>query len=330
MTKSLLITSIIFPALFFATPVNSANVGDIVVTEIMYNLEGADDPHEWVEVFNISNQSIDLTDWRFNDGKNHILNAPPEKGGQGSITIQPGEYIILADDASTFLSDHAGFSGTVIDTVMSLKNTSAALSLIDPDKNTIDSVTYQNSWGADGDGKSLEKINVSGNNDSSNWQESLLLGGTPGELNSVPSQQPEQTPPDPPTNNTTPQTAPPPSNPPPPDTTNTTTTINEPQQDEPSPDTTVKVSATSTQETATTTETAAYQEPPQVRVIVYPSNIFINELMPSPTGPDDQEEWIEIFNKNDEQVALSSWIIQDVSGKKTAYAFPMLFPKEQS
>ena len=85
---------------FFVFPVYAASPDYIIITEIMYNLEGVDNPHEWVEIYNASNGSVDLTGWRFNDGKNHKLNPPPEKGWQGSIIIQPDEYAILASDMS--------------------------------------------------------------------------------------------------------------------------------------------------------------------------------------------------------------------------------------
>jgi hypothetical protein len=52
---------------------------------------------------------------------------------------------------------------------------------------------------------------------------------------------------------------------------------------------------------------------------IYPSGIFINEILPSPTGPDEQEEWIEIFNSNNSEVNLSDWKIQDTAGKTKTY-----------
>lgn len=56
--------------------------------------------------------------------------------------------------------------------------------------------------------------------------------------------------------------------------------------------------------------------------IVYPSGIVINELLPSPEGPDSEEEWIEIFNQNSFGVDLSGWQIYDTVGRVTTYIFP--------
>jgi hypothetical protein len=54
----------------------------------------------------------------------------------------------------------------------------------------------------------------------------------------------------------------------------------------------------------------------------YPSGIFINEILPSPEGPDLENEWIEIFNENNFEVSLSDWKIKDIAGKTKTYTFP--------
>jgi len=56
--------------------------------------------------------------------------------------------------------------------------------------------------------------------------------------------------------------------------------------------------------------------------IIYPSGIVINELLPSPEGPDSESEWIEIFNQNSFGADLFEWEIKDVVGKTRTYIFP--------
>ena len=56
--------------------------------------------------------------------------------------------------------------------------------------------------------------------------------------------------------------------------------------------------------------------------IEYPKSIVFNRIMPSPEGPDSENEWIEIANSNDFEVDLSSWQIKDKEGKITTYTFP--------
>ncbi|MEK7520425.1 MAG: lamin tail domain-containing protein [Patescibacteria group bacterium] len=165
-------------ALFFLLPVFSFGAGGVIITEISYDLAGADDTHEWVELYNTTPGVVDLTGWRFNDGTNHLLNVPPEKGGQGSLVVPAGGIALLTDDAAQFLLDHPGFSGTVIDTVMSLNNTHDTLTLLDESGALVETVTYQKEWGAAGNGRTLEKTN-------NDWRESDVAGGTPG-INSIP------------------------------------------------------------------------------------------------------------------------------------------------
>ena len=131
----------------------------ISINEIMYDLDGTDTDHEWVEIYNGGTDSIDLTDWKFSDGSNHGINIPPENGGQGSIVVGAGEYVVLSPNAPIFLSDHSGYSGTVLDTVMSLTNTTDTISLIDKDGAIADSVTYSSDQGGAGDGNSLSLQN---------------------------------------------------------------------------------------------------------------------------------------------------------------------------
>lgn len=54
----------------------------------------------------------------------------------------------------------------------------------------------------------------------------------------------------------------------------------------------------------------------------YPSGIIFNEILPSPEGPDDKEEYIEILNQNNFEVDLSEWKIKDTNGKITTYVLP--------
>lgn len=54
----------------------------------------------------------------------------------------------------------------------------------------------------------------------------------------------------------------------------------------------------------------------------YPTNIIINEILPSPEGPDAENEWLELFNKNDFEVDISNWKITDTIGRTKTYIFP--------
>lgn len=150
--------------------------GSVYITEVMYDLPGTDTDREWVEVYNDSTEVVDLSGWKFFDGSNHNLVPPPENSGQGSIIV-PGEGIaILASDAATFLTENQSFTGTVIDTVMSLGNTGDTLKLIKDDGSISFETTYTNS-GGQGDGNSLSLKDLV-------WNAGIP---TPGQVNVTPS-----------------------------------------------------------------------------------------------------------------------------------------------
>ncbi|HHE76639.1 MAG TPA: lamin tail domain-containing protein [Candidatus Parcubacteria bacterium] len=50
--------------------------------------------------------------------------------------------------------------------------------------------------------------------------------------------------------------------------------------------------------------------------------VIFNEILPSPEGPDAQNEWIEIYNKNNFPVELYGWQIRDKKGRTRVYSFP--------
>lgn len=179
-TNTMRLSFVITACFFFCTPffVFAAQPGDVLFSEIAYDLKGADDGHEWVELHNNSASDIDLTGWKFNDGSNHGLNMPPKNGGQGTMVVPAGGYAVLAGDAEVFIADYPGFSGTIIDTVMSLGNVGATLTMIDTDGAVIDTAIYTKETGAAGNGMTLER------QEGGIWKESAGEGGTPGMGNS--------------------------------------------------------------------------------------------------------------------------------------------------
>ena len=129
----------------------------VVINEFLYDASGTDVDQEYVELYNSGASSVDLTKWKINDGSNHMLNVPPKNGGTGSIELPAGGYALLVDNATNFIAAHAGLSGTVIDTVLSLPNLGGTITLLDEAGATADSVSYTKDLGAAGDGNSLQK-----------------------------------------------------------------------------------------------------------------------------------------------------------------------------
>ncbi|MEK7068058.1 MAG: lamin tail domain-containing protein, partial [Patescibacteria group bacterium] len=174
-----IISAIFLSAAFFIAP--KIVFAQVIINEIMYDLAGTDDKHEWVELYNNGSAPVDLTDYKFNDGDNatnHSLNIPPKNNGRGSIILDVGGYALLAGDAATLIADLPNYNGTIIDTVLSLSNTSATLKLLDKDGLGISTVSYTKDLGAAGNGRTLEW-------DGAALKESSADGGTPGRTNNI-------------------------------------------------------------------------------------------------------------------------------------------------
>jgi len=62
--------------------------------------------------------------------------------------------------------------------------------------------------------------------------------------------------------------------------------------------------------------------PTPTPAITYPSGVFINEILPNPSGADETNEWIELYNSNSSDVDLPGWQIQDTEGTTTTYTIP--------
>jgi len=53
----------------------------------------------------------------------------------------------------------------------------------------------------------------------------------------------------------------------------------------------------------------------------YSSGIIINEILPAPEGPDETNEWIELYNQNETSVNLQGWRIKDAKGGTITHVF---------
>ena len=179
------------------------SVGPVVITEIMYDPGDTGGGDEFIEIMNISDQVQPLYDpgndtlnWRIEGVNYTIVGAQP--------SLQPGEVaLVTPTDPATFRSDHPEVPvGVQIfgawTTGSSLNNGGEEVALQRPEvlagedpapderrMINVDLVLYDNAapWpaSADGLGRSLVRIDPAAyGDDPINWQESLLLGGSPG------------------------------------------------------------------------------------------------------------------------------------------------------
>lgn len=130
----------------------------VFISEIKYT------GNEWIEVSN-SGSTVDLSLWKFFEGNtNHKL-----KPVQGGTSISSGGHAIIANDATAFLNEYGGFSGTLFDSSFSLLDAGEAISIKSSDTNVVDTVSY---GGMKGSKNSLQKINGA-------WKEMTPTPGAP-------------------------------------------------------------------------------------------------------------------------------------------------------
>jgi phosphatidylserine/phosphatidylglycerophosphate/cardiolipin synthase-like enzyme/flagellar hook assembly protein FlgD len=166
----------------------------LVITEIMYDPPALpESKYEWVEVYNTATETVYLDGWTFTDFDG-TYEFPEES------SIGAGEYRILCNDLSSFNAAHPGVSQSIIyeygsasigDIVLpnSWGTVTGAIALINPSGLVVSEVDYSSGWGAqNGKGpnkNTLEKLNITGPDDATNWMYSMVHGGTPGEASSA-------------------------------------------------------------------------------------------------------------------------------------------------
>ena len=139
------------PLLLFAF--SGANA--VLIDEIMYDAEDADTGHEWLEIYNNDSIPINLTGWKlFEDGTNHGLAL-----NNGAWILSAGEFAVIAENPDTFRTDFPNFNSTLFDSTFVLSNSGEYLVLKNSSLYVFENITYNPSWGADGDGKSLQRTN---------------------------------------------------------------------------------------------------------------------------------------------------------------------------
>jgi len=168
----------------------------LVINEIMYDpLYGQ---NEWFELYNQSNQLIDLAHWNFND-KPTLSGVNSFEISNEPLAVESGGFAVIAADSSIFqLFSNLSQSDSIIhirilnrSSGFSFNNDGDVVVLKDMTGQTIDSVAYLPSWHhpdiADTKGRSLERINPNiDSNDPRNWSTCTnILGGTPGKANSI-------------------------------------------------------------------------------------------------------------------------------------------------
>ncbi|RJS68729.1 lamin tail domain-containing protein [Methanophagales archaeon] len=168
--KIVVIVATAILVLMFMLPVMVSAQSEININEIMYNPstdQGDDSDMEWIELYNNDTEAINISDWT-------IDNNPISDN-----VMQPGDYVVLARNKTAFEDYYGALPCSVVDVTFVLANSGDTIVLCNSSGSEVDNVTYNTSWGADGNGRTLE-LNATGG-----WEESLVDGGTPCQRNSV-------------------------------------------------------------------------------------------------------------------------------------------------
>ena len=158
----------------------------VVINEIMPNPGSSQ--CEFIELYNISNERINLGGWTIDDGSGNITAV-----SSVNKNLETNSFFLLSADSSIIsnynITDLTNVN--ILNSSLSLSTKEDVIILKDALGNTIDSVHYYESWHNPNfittQGKSLEKINpyLSGN-EPENWSTSAdINGATPGKQNSI-------------------------------------------------------------------------------------------------------------------------------------------------
>jgi hypothetical protein len=146
-------------------PATPAQPTGLLITEIMYDVPGANTGRQWIEVANTSTgasaESIDLSakTLRLFDTVSagtvshaHLITSY----NNGTTILVPGAVAVIAENPEDFLQDWPQYSGILLKSAFSL-NEAGTVGISTTDGTVLDAVNYSSAEGARGDGNSLQR-----------------------------------------------------------------------------------------------------------------------------------------------------------------------------
>jgi len=181
------ITLFLFSLLYFLIQPCTVSA-QVTFTEVMNNPATNENHDEYVEIYNLTQDVVDLSSWIIADSSNQDVLIDAGYGMRlnpnGYAVILDGSYqgnsttydMVIPDSALIIQVD----GGTIASRLSNSDN--KTLFLINAAGDTVDRYRYISTFD---EGFSNEKIDLMGPNETSNWAHSLVMGGTPGFRNSV-------------------------------------------------------------------------------------------------------------------------------------------------
>ena len=151
----------------------------VTFTELNYHSDSVRDSGDWLELHNFGADPVLLTGWYLRDGNpDNRWNLP-----SGTV-IQPGSYLVIANQLARFSTVYPGVSNAVGQPDFGFSNSGESITLFNASNAVVANMAYTDSlpWqkGADGLGRTLEVINPLGDlSDPFNWFDGCMYG-SPG------------------------------------------------------------------------------------------------------------------------------------------------------
>ncbi len=138
-------------------------MGEVKISEVMYNPAGSDNNQELVEL--VMDIPLNLTNWRIADSTSEDVLIP--------LLLRDSVYAIIVEEGYNYSGINSSVYSVGATIGNNLGNEADLIQIINPEGAVMASLSYNSSWGGDGNGKSICLFNNS-------WQECLP---TPGQEN---------------------------------------------------------------------------------------------------------------------------------------------------
>jgi hypothetical protein len=154
----------------------ASNSYPVVINEINYNSSSRFNPGDWIELCNLGESSIDLTNWQLNDCDG-IFKFP-------AIELPAKGFLVIVQDSAQFKTHFPRVTNLIGNLPYGLNSVRETILLKNPNGLTVDSVTYQSRYPfpllPDGGGPALALKDPSlDNTQAANWIASAAFG-SPG------------------------------------------------------------------------------------------------------------------------------------------------------
>ena len=158
------------------------NPNNIVINEIKYISDEIADSKDWIELYNNSDVTADISNWIFKDAPSDHRFSFPAK-----ILMQPSGFLVICRDTNSFKETHPEINNIIGNFDFGLSSTGESVELYNSKMDLIDFVNYGITapWPEiPVNGSSIELTNPHSDNEiGSNWKASGENGGSPGRHN---------------------------------------------------------------------------------------------------------------------------------------------------